>query len=84
MGGKPASDIYEIAAEKLNLKPEECIVVEDALSGIDAAKNAGIGRIIAIASMDGKDVYKDIPCVTQVITTFDEFDRNMFAQNVTC
>ena len=81
MRGKPAPDIYEIAAAKLNLKPEECVVVEDALSGIEAAKNAGIGKIIAIASMDGKDVYKDIPCVSRIITTFDEFDRNIFAQN---
>ena len=84
MRGKPAPDIYEIAAQKLNLKPTECIVVEDALSGIEAAKNAGIGKIIAIASMDGKDVYKDITCVSQIITTFDEIDRNIFEQKVVC
>ena len=84
MRGKPAPDIYEIAAQKLNLKPAECIVVEDALSGIEAAKNAGIGKIIAIASMDGKDLYKDIPCVSQIITTFDEFDKTLFEQTVTC
>ena len=34
---KPAPDIFLFGAEKLNLKPEECIVFEDAESGIDAA-----------------------------------------------
>jgi HAD superfamily hydrolase (TIGR01509 family) len=38
---KPFPDIYLEAARRLNLKPEECLVVEDALSGIDAALAAG-------------------------------------------
>jgi HAD superfamily hydrolase (TIGR01509 family) len=38
--GKPAPDIYLRAAEKLGLPAEQCVVVEDALSGIAAAKAA--------------------------------------------
>lgn len=38
---KPFPDIYLLAAEKLGLKPEECIVVEDAVSGITSGKFAG-------------------------------------------
>ncbi|MEX0314153.1 MAG: beta-phosphoglucomutase [Allomuricauda sp.] len=38
---KPAPDIFVYGAEKLNLQPEECIVFEDAESGIDAAKAGG-------------------------------------------
>ncbi|WP_420601061.1 beta-phosphoglucomutase [Flagellimonas sp.] len=38
---KPAPDIFLYGAEKLNLQPEECIVFEDAESGIDAAKAGG-------------------------------------------
>jgi len=76
--GKPAPDIYIKAAEKLGLKPEECIVVEDAISGIEAAKSAGIGKIIAIASMESKDLYKNIPAVSQIIENFDQIDRNIF------
>lgn len=38
---KPAPDIFLFGAEKLNLKPEECIVFEDAESGIDAAIAGG-------------------------------------------
>ena len=76
--GKPAPDIYEIAAQKLHLSPKDCIVVEDAISGIEAAKCAGIGQIIAIASMESVDLYKNIPAVTQIIKNFDEIDRNIF------
>ena len=45
---KPAPDIYEIAAKNLNLDPQDCIVVEDAISGITSAKEANIGKIIAM------------------------------------
>jgi beta-phosphoglucomutase len=38
---KPSPDIFIIASQKLGLKPEECLVVEDAVSGVEAAKSAG-------------------------------------------
>ena len=75
--GKPAPDIYIKTAKKLNLNPQDCIVVEDAISGIESAKNAGIGKIIAIASMESVDLYKNIPAVSQIIKNFDEIDRNI-------
>ncbi len=34
---KPAPDLFLHTAEKLNLKPEECVVFEDAEAGVDAA-----------------------------------------------
>ena len=45
---KPAPDIFLFASEKLGLRPENCIVFEDAEKGIDAAKagnfhSVGIG-----------------------------------------
>ncbi len=38
---KPSPDIFIIAAEKLGLKASECLVVEDAVNGVEAAKAAG-------------------------------------------
>lgn len=39
---KPDPDIYLLALSKLKLQPEECLVIEDAVNGVVAAKNAGI------------------------------------------
>ena len=39
--GKPNPDIFLTAASRLGLKVEECIVIEDSSSGVQAAKNGG-------------------------------------------
>jgi beta-phosphoglucomutase len=46
---KPFPDIYIKASERIGLKPEECLVVEDAVSGIKAAKSAGC-RCLAVTT----------------------------------
>jgi beta-phosphoglucomutase len=38
---KPHPEIYLLAAKRLDLDPRECLVVEDAISGMKAAKAAG-------------------------------------------
>ena len=40
--GKPAPDIYLCVAEKLGVKPEDCMVFEDVPAGILAGKRAGM------------------------------------------
>ena len=49
--GKPAPDIFLKAARVLSLDIADCTVFEDAESGIQAAKSAGAGQIIGVASM---------------------------------
>lgn len=75
--GKPAPDIFLIAADRLGLKPKECVVVEDAVAGINAAKSAGIGEIVAIASMEPIEFYEKIEGLSFIIKDFNEFDRNI-------
>jgi HAD superfamily hydrolase (TIGR01509 family) len=45
--GKPAPDIYLCAAQKLGIRADACLVVEDALPGVAAAKAANM-RVAAI------------------------------------
>ena len=37
---KPSPEGYNVAIKKLNLDPEECMIVEDAPKGIEAAKKS--------------------------------------------
>jgi len=47
--GKPDPEGYLTAAMRLGQLPKDCIVIEDAPAGIEAAHNAGM-RVIAIAA----------------------------------
>lgn len=40
--GKPSPIPFETAVKKLNVKKEECVVVEDSINGIHSGKSAGI------------------------------------------
>ncbi|MGB7396112.1 MAG: beta-phosphoglucomutase [Pricia sp.] len=42
---KPDPEVFLIAAEKMGVRPEDCIVFEDAVAGIEAANNAGMTSI---------------------------------------
>lgn len=44
--GKPAPDIFLLAAEKLGIDPKECYVFEDAYNGIQAGVSAGAQTIM--------------------------------------
>jgi HAD superfamily hydrolase (TIGR01509 family) len=43
--GKPAPDLFLLAAEKLGVPPETCVVFEDAPAGLEAAARAGMRRV---------------------------------------
>lgn len=75
IAGKPEPDLYLKAAQAINRQPEECIVIEDSFSGIEAASRAGIGKIIAfrIPSTD----LLSYPGVSMSIQTLYEFPHNL-------
>lgn len=81
--GKPAPDIFLIAADKINLAPADCLVFEDAIAGINAAKSAGIDKIIAVDSMEPIEFYQNIDGLSGIIKNFNEVDRNLFQTNLT-
>ena len=54
LNGKPDSDIFVVAAKNIGLKPGECMVVEDAISGVQAGKNGNFGLTLGVArDIDG-------------------------------
>jgi beta-phosphoglucomutase len=54
---KPNPEIFLRCAEKLKVKPEDCIVIEDSIHGIEAAKRAGMK---SLAVTTGQTSRKDL------------------------
>ena len=54
--GKPQPDLFLLSAKKLNLEPESCLVIEDSISGIKAAKSANMLAIGVTNTFDSKSL----------------------------
>mgnify|MGYP001214346701 CR=1 FL=1 len=46
--GKPAPDLFLLAAQRLAIAPDRAIVVEDALSGVAAGRAGGFARVVGV------------------------------------
>ena len=64
---KPAPDLFARAAARLRLKPERCVVIEDAAAGIAAARAAGM-RCIGIGDADR------LYAATLILPTLEEME----------
>ncbi|MGI5951456.1 MAG: HAD family hydrolase [Brooklawnia sp.] len=53
--GKPKPDTFLHAAWQLQVAPEECVVLEDALSGVEAARAGGFGLVVGVDRGAGAD-----------------------------
>jgi beta-phosphoglucomutase family hydrolase len=49
LAGKPAPDTYLMAAKLLGVEPARAVVIEDALSGVEAGSNGNFGLVIGVA-----------------------------------
>lgn len=67
--GKPDPAVFLLAAERLGLPPADCVVIEDALVGIEAAKRAGM-PVLAVATTNPMEALGSadaaVPGMTQV------------------
>jgi beta-phosphoglucomutase len=79
---KPAPDIFLAAATKLGLAPAECVVVEDALNGVQAAKAAGM-RCVAVAQTFPAAKLQDAEVVRQDIMMVSLADLTGLAMDTT-
>ena len=66
---KPAPDAFLLAAQKLGVPPQECVVFEDSLAGIDAAVNAGM-PVIAVGGIRSEKAVAHISDFQQIQTLF--------------
>ncbi|MBQ5395133.1 MAG: HAD family phosphatase [Alistipes sp.] len=69
---KPEPEIYLTAAKALGVKPEECIIFEDARAGFEAARRAGAGSIVAIATTLPSEVILNEQLADVVVEDFSE------------
>ena len=74
---KPAPDIYLQAARNLGTPPSRCIVVEDSISGLQAAHAAGIGCIMALGPRSKHARLRQMPGVMDVLESLKEFPTGM-------
>lgn len=44
--GKPAPDMFLLAAERMGVSPADCVVFEDAVLGLEAARRAGMASVL--------------------------------------
>lgn len=68
--GKPAPDVWLEAAKRLRVKPEECLVIEDAVSGMIGGKEAGM-KVIGIVKEKSDKFPAD-----RLYNSFDEINFN--------
>ncbi len=59
LAGKPAPETYEEAARMLEVPPERAVVIEDAISGVQAGRAGGFGLVIGVARGDDPEVLRE-------------------------
>ena len=59
LAGKPAPDSYLKAVELLGVQPKRAVVIEDAISGVQAGSKGGFGLVIGIDRKDNAEELKN-------------------------
>lgn len=67
---KPDPEIYLTAAAALGLQPAQCVVFEDAKAGLEAARRAGAGRIVALTTTLPREVLERETPAEVIVDTF--------------
>jgi beta-phosphoglucomutase len=83
--GKPAPDVFIAAAHRLNFRPEQCIVFEDAPAGIEAGKAAG-SFVVAMETTHSSEQLKNYDLIypspqeldlQEILQAFNVWSKNL-------
>lgn len=69
--GKPAPDVFLYAAQKMQVNPEQCLVIEDSETGVKAGLSA---KMMTARFMGGKHLY-GFADESNADLTFDKFEK---------
>ena len=69
--GKPAPDIFLLAAKRVGVEPAECLVFEDAPAGTEAAIAAGMSVVVVPDPEMNHNLFKN---PSQIIPSLNDFD----------
>ncbi|HCD35762.1 MAG TPA: beta-phosphoglucomutase family hydrolase [Chlorobium sp.] len=79
--GKPDPDVFLRAAELLNVPPSSCIVFEDAIPGLEAARSAGMAAV-AVTTTNSREAFNPFGNVIAVIDDFTALDPIELVRNI--
>lgn len=72
--GKPAPDVFLEGAEKIGVAPEDCVVIEDAHVGVEAAR-AGAMKAIAVTTTHPRESLEGIGA-SRIVDSLEELDAD--------
>jgi len=74
--GKPDPQVFLVAAERLGVPPNRCVVFEDAIAGVQAAKSGGMKCVaVTFAGHHGKEKLEEAGA-DRVVTSFDDISAD--------
>ncbi len=74
--GKPAPDVFLLAAKKMNTMPSRCVVFEDAHVGIEAARRAGM-KVVGVATTHSSET---LVAADRIVRRLDELSVEELAR----
>lgn len=66
-------EMFHEGAKRIQVSASDCMVIEDSVSGITFAHDAGVHSIVAIDSSNEPEKYEQFPYVSAILKDFDEF-----------
>jgi beta-phosphoglucomutase family hydrolase len=65
--GKPDPEVFQLAAKRLGVAPDKCVVFEDAHVGLEAARRAGM-KVVGVATTHPAETLQDADLVVNRLT----------------